>query len=105
MNRALEKRITKLERDADRAAIMPPPELIPYMRGEKIETEEEKIKKLKKYRQIFDEWMVRMDRAAARGTTIDAALLKEILNAIPEPTRTTVRERLIESYNARKSEK
>ncbi len=103
MNRTIEKRITKLERDAYRAAIMPPPELISYMRGEKIETEEEKIKKLKKYRQIFGEWMVRMNRVLGRGVKIDAALLQEILNAMPEPTRTKVKKGLIKLCNARKS--
>lgn len=102
MNRTIEKRITKLELYADRAAIMPPPELISYMRGKKIE--EEKIEEEKiKFHQIFDEWMVRMKRLSDRGTKIDAALLQEMLNAMPEPTRTKVRKRLIELYNARKS--
>jgi hypothetical protein len=49
--------------------------------------------------------MVGMDRAAARGLKIGAAHLKEIINALPEPTRTEVRKRLIELYNAKKSKK
>ena len=99
MNRALEKRITKIERDADRAAIMPPPELISYLRGKKIEEEEIT------FHQILDEWGVKIDRAAARGTKIDAALLQELLNALPEPTRTKVKKKVVELYNARKSKK
>jgi hypothetical protein len=43
-----------------------------------------------------------MKRATARGTKIDAALLKEILNAIPEPTRTKVKKRLIYKILQRK---
>ncbi|MDY6896152.1 MAG: hypothetical protein SVO01_12180 [Thermotogota bacterium] len=104
MNRTLEKRITKLECYADRSALMPPPELISYLRGKEIE--EEKIEEEKiKFQQILDKWMAGMDRAAARGLQIDKPLLDEILNALPEPVRTEVREGLIEKCKASQSEK
>ena len=88
MNRTMDAKITKLEREADRMAIVTPTELIPYMQGKKFETEEEGIK----IQQIWDAWLARTARAFDRtkDATQQQELLQKILNSMPEPYKTGV---------------
>ena len=70
-------------------SIAPPAELVPYMRGEKIETEEEGCK----IRQIYDEWLARITRVlgmAKKDGAQQGKILQEILNGLPEPYKTGV---------------
>jgi hypothetical protein len=89
----MDAKITKLEREADSMAIVPPTELIPYLQGKKPETEKES----KKIRQIHDGWLARILRALGRAkkdATQQGKILQEILNGLPEPYRTGVAEEL-----------
>ena len=88
MNRTMDAKITKLEREADRMAVVPPTELIPYMKGKKAETEEEG----KKIRKIYDIWESRVVRALGRtmSSSEQLKLAQEILNSLPEPWKTGV---------------
>lgn len=74
-------------------SIAPPAELVPYMRGEKALAGEEGTK----IRQIYDRWTARTARALGRAkdATQQGKILQEILNGLPEPFKTNVREALI----------
>ena len=87
MNKTRENKITKLEREADRVAIVPPAELLPYFKGKKAETEEES----QNVQQMHDEWLARIKRALDR----ESVPPQEILETFPEPFRTRVIEAII----------
>ena len=74
-------------------SIAPPAELVPYMRGEKAEAEEEGTK----IQQIYDGWIARIERALGRAkdATQQGEILQEILNSLPEPFKTNVIEAII----------
>lgn len=92
MNRTMDAKITKLERESDRMAIVPPTELTHYLQGKKAETEEENIKIL----QIYDRWLAKIKRVLSRATDASQQekIVREILNSLPEPWRTRVVEAL-----------
>ena len=74
-------------------SIAPPAELVPYMRGEKAEAEEEGTK----IQQIYDGWTARIERALGRAkdATQQGEILQEILNGLPEPYRAGVVKALV----------
>lgn len=92
MNRTMDAKITKLEREADLKAVVTPTELIPYMQGKKPETEDEG----KRIRQIYDVWTARIIQLL--GRTKDSAeqleLAQEILKSLPETYRASVMKEL-----------
>lgn len=92
MNRTMDAKITKLELEADRMAIVTPTELIPYMQGKEPESEKEG----KRIRQIYDAWTARIIRLLDR--TKDSAeqleFAQEILKSLPETYRASVMKEL-----------
>ena len=73
--------------------VAPPAELIPYLKGEKFDTEEEGTKIM----QIYNLWTARLGRALGRtkDATQHVKILQEILNGLPEPYKTGVTKALI----------
>ena len=100
MNRTMDAKITKLEQESDRMAIVPPTELTHYLQGKKPETEDESIKIL----QIHDAWVARIKRVLSRAkdATQQGKILQEILNGLPEPYRAGVVEALMKLAAKRK---
>ena len=75
--------------------IVPSAELVSYVQGRKIETEEEGSK----VRQMYDGWWARIERAlgGAKDAAQQGEILQEILNSLPEPFKTDVIEAIIRS--------
>ena len=71
-----------------------PAELVSYVQGLKIKSEEEGSE----MRQLYDAWTARILRALGRAkkdATQQREILQEILNSLPEPYKTEVIEALI----------
>jgi len=87
MNRTtMHKKIAKIEQDVACAAIVPPAELLPYLEGRKIETNEE----YRRFRRMFSSWITATERAIKTG----GLTLQETLDCLPEPFRTDVMKEL-----------